>query len=79
LLTIHPNPTNSSVNISANDNVLIRECALIDVMGRTVQQSFFDDTKSAYGLFEDIGSGVYLLRILTSSGLVVNKKIVISR
>ena len=77
-ISISPNPSQNYLDISANDNLSIRKCSLIDALGHIVQEREFNDVNQVHWGFDVMKNGLYLLRIQTSLGDLIVKKVIIN-
>lgn len=72
---LYPNPSNSIVNISSNDAILIDKVEITDINGRIVKSFNADATSSTSINVSDLNAGVYFLNISSAEGLAVKKLI----
>ncbi len=78
-ISLSPNPVQSYLDISTNENALIRECSLVNSLGHIVQKTAFENVKTAHLFLNKMLDGVYFLKITTSLSQTVVKKIVIAQ
>ncbi len=76
-MSVSPNPTQNYLDIQSNDNHLIERCSLIDALGHIYQEKEFNHAKSAHWVLNNIQNGIYFLKIETSLGHSIVKKIVV--
>ncbi|MFN7331974.1 MAG: T9SS type A sorting domain-containing protein [Flavobacterium sp.] len=72
---LYPNPSNSIVNISSDDAILIDKVEITDINGRIVKSFNADATSSTSINVSDLNAGVYFLNISSAEGLAVKKLI----
>ena len=70
-ITVYPNPASTTLHIDAVENG--QSITIFDMTGRKALQGSFTNDLSLTGL----PSGVYLLRITTSDGNIISKKITV--
>lgn len=70
-LTVFPNPAGREIRILAS-GLNIKSYVLLNSIGQEVRKGNFTETI----LVEDLAGGVYLLKLLTSNGLVIKKVVV---
>src|SRR5690606_15213561 len=78
LITVYPNPINSSTTIATKDNVLIEKITLFNAIGQLL---FVTDVpkQTTFNLeLSKFASGMYNIQVQTDKG-IVNKKIEIVR
>lgn len=69
----YPNPANSVVNISNNDNVVFTNVAINDINGRTVKTMKVNNLTEVQLDVNELSAGVYFMNITTDSGIAVKK------
>ena len=69
-LSIHPNPTNSLINIYVNDTISIQSVSIYNSIGTLVFETSSNLKKIN---IENFTHGVYLLKIDTNEGSIVKK------
>jgi hypothetical protein len=69
----YPNPANSVVNISNNENILLTDINITDINGRTVKTFNALNTSETQINVSDLNAGVYFLNITSDSGNAVKK------
>lgn len=71
--TIHPNPTNSVINIS-NTTIAIKSVRLIDIIGKVI----YNNTNAHPIDVRSFSKGLYILNIESIEGGTVSKKVIIN-
>ena len=71
-ITIHPNPTQSHVTLTAPPDLLIERIELLDTQGRT-HNSFYENSSEVRVDLSGYPSGLYFVSIYTEKGSVVKK------
>jgi hypothetical protein len=69
----YPNPANSVVNISNNDNVVFSNVTINDINGRTVKTMKVNNLTEVQLDVNELSAGVYFMNITTDSGIAVKK------
>ncbi|WP_396157880.1 T9SS type A sorting domain-containing protein [Flavobacterium sp.] len=69
----YPNPANSLVNISNNDNIVFTNVAINDINGRTVKTMKVNNLSEVQLDVNELSAGVYFMNITTDSGIAVKK------
>lgn len=71
--SMYPNPTNSVINISNNDDIVMNAISISDINGRTVKQIKVENVNSTQINVSELSSGIYFMNISTDSGNAVKK------
>ena len=71
-ITIHPNPTQDHVTLTAPPDLLIERIELLDTQGRT-HNSFYENSSEVRLDLSGYPSGLYFVSIYTEKGRVVKK------
>lgn len=71
--TTYPNPANTFVNISNNDNILISSIEITDLNGRIIKSVTVGNLNETQINVSDLNSGVYFMNISSDSGRAVKK------
>ncbi len=71
-IAVFPNPTKDKINVSASSNV--KEVQVFDVQGRLLETGLYDNTSISVDLLR-YNHGIYLLKIITDSGVSFQKVI----
>ena len=69
----YPNPVNSIVNVSNNDNIILTDVVINDINGRTVKNFKINNLSEVELNISDLNSGVYFMNINTNSGTAIKK------
>ena len=69
----YPNPTNSVVNITNSDNILLSEVTITDMNGRIVKTVNANNLTEVQINVADLTTGVYFMNVATDSGKAVKK------
>ena len=75
LLTVYPNPSKDKLNINLTGYEGVSEMRIYDVNGRQVSSLRTGQTNSIMDI-STLAKGVYLIKVTTASGEVLNQKIV---
>lgn len=78
-ISVSPNPTYNYLNIECNNNSLIEKCSLIDPLGHIQQEEAFNNVKSIHWIINNASNGIYFLKIETSLGYSILKKVVVQQ
>ncbi len=79
-ISVYPNPANGFVNIKMTDintEYEMLDLKIVDLLGRTVYESTFDNSEKQIINTEGINGGVYHIVITTSNNIKTIKKLVI--
>ncbi|MBC7643427.1 MAG: T9SS type A sorting domain-containing protein [Flavobacterium sp.] len=71
--SLSPNPANKIITISNLENSNISEVTIVDLNGRVVKTKKFENVINIEMNIEDLTSGMYLLNITTSAGIITKK------
>lgn len=71
-IKVYPNPTNNYITIDGISSEELKTITVIDVNGKKVSAVLNNNQIDISGL----PSGIYMLRIVTNEGTVLNEKIV---
>ena len=71
--TTYPNPANTFVNISNNDNILISNIEITDLNGRIIKSVKIGNLNETQINVSDLNSGVYFMNISSDSGRAIKK------
>lgn len=75
---LYPNPSNEVINIRLNNATdTLASIAIFDLLGKQVKSSKELTSSNATINVSDLSKGVYMVEILTNSGLKQNKKLII--
>jgi hypothetical protein len=74
-ITIHPNPAQDHVTLTAPPDLLIDRLELLDTQGRT-HNSFYENSSEVRLDLSGYPSGLYFVSIYTEKGRVVKKVVV---
>ncbi len=75
ILSVYPNPAQTKINVNLTGYKGVAEMKLFDVNGRVVTVARTPDVNSAIDISK-LARGVYMLKIITSTGEVLNTKVV---
>ncbi|CAN5478535.1 zinc-dependent metalloprotease family protein [soil metagenome] len=75
MLSVYPNPAQTKININLTGYKGVAEMKLFDVNGRVVSVARTPQINSAIDISK-LARGVYMLKIITSTGEVLNTKVV---
>lgn len=75
LLTVYPNPVQNKLNINLTGNEGVSSIILVDVNGRQVASQRTAQVNSTMDISK-LAKGVYLLKVITAGGEVLNAKVV---
>ncbi|MEO6231047.1 MAG: reprolysin-like metallopeptidase [Ferruginibacter sp.] len=75
VVSVYPNPAQTKININLTGYKGVAEMKLFDVNGRVVTVARTPQINSAIDISK-LASGVYMLKIITSTGEVLNTKVV---
>jgi hypothetical protein len=70
---IYPNPSNSVVNITNSDNILLSEVTITDMNGRIVKTVNANNLTEVQINVADLTTGVYFMNVATDSGKAIKK------
>jgi hypothetical protein len=74
-IEIYPNPASDKINV--NSDQPLQSVAMIDISGRTVLVRNFNFNKSCSLELPELPKGYYVLKLTTSSGNQVSRKVII--
>ena len=74
VVKIFPNPTNDFLNIETLNNVKISSIEIFNMQGKLVLSERITNDQNKVDV-RDLNVGVYIVRIYTDRGIVVNKMI----
>lgn len=77
-ISVSPNPAQTYLDIKATENIRIKECLLINGLGQIIQKEMFNCVNTAHLILNKTSNGIYFLKIATSDGLSILKKVIIS-
>lgn len=73
LFSVYPNPTNSVINISNLDNIILTNITISDLNGRVVKSTKVNNVTNLEISVDDLTSGMYMMTIDTDKGSVTKK------
>lgn len=76
-ITVYPNPTDGQVNVRS-EQTLINELYIYDMMGRQIRRLRVDALNTTFDL-RDFATGTYILQLKMENGVVVRKKVLLTR
>lgn len=69
----YPNPSNGVINLSNNDNIMMKDMNITDINGRIVKSVNLNGVSEAQVNISDLSNGVYMLNIFSDQGKAVKK------
>ena len=69
----YPNPVNSTVTVSNDENLLVTDIAITDINGRTVKTLKVNNLSEVEMNVSELTSGVYFMNVTTDAGKAVKK------
>lgn len=69
----YPNPANSTVTVSNNENLLVTDVTITDINGRTVKSLKVNNLSEVQMNISELTAGVYFMNVTTDSGKAVKK------
>ena len=76
-ITVYPNPSKGAATIILPNDNNPREIELIDIKGAVVQK--WKQVSTSIIQFKNVPAGLYILKIVTATGAITTKKIMIGR
>lgn len=70
---VYPNPSNGVINLSNNDNIMMKDMNITDINGRIVKSVNLNGVSEAQVNISDLSNGVYMLNIFSDQGKAVKK------
>ena len=70
---LYPNPATNVVNITNNENMVVKQVMVYDITGKLISTQFFNEQKEIQLNVENWASGTYLLHLQTNEGTAVKK------
>ena len=68
-IRLFPNPSNGLIRIESNNNIALQEVLLYDSLGTNLDVRFKNDSID----IEYLGTGIYILVLKTSDGIITRK------
>ncbi|MGB0885099.1 MAG: T9SS type A sorting domain-containing protein [Chitinophagales bacterium] len=72
-ISVYPNPSNGNFNIQSKENIDINNVKVYDLLGQIVFEATNINTTEAMLSLQNVVSGVYLLKLETAKGNVIEK------
>ena len=70
---MYPNPATNVVNITNNENMLVKQVTVYDISGKQLSTQNYNNQTQIQLNVENLASGTYMLHIQTNAGLAVKK------
>lgn len=75
ILSVYPNPAHTKININLTGYTGVSEIKLYDVNGKQVAANRTQQVNAEMDISK-LSNGIYLLKIITSNGEIINKKVI---
>lgn len=73
--TVFPNPANSVISLTNNENIIVNGITMADLNGRTVKQINYNNVSDIQINVSDLAAGMYMMTINSDKGSVTKKVI----
>jgi len=77
-IQVFPNPVSERLNIIANDGIIILKSEIVDLAGKKHFDVSINSAKAEFDL-SSISSGMYLVKLVSKSGKMIHKKILVTK